>query len=418
MHGNAKQACRRIFDEIWNEDDHGHLRELVGRECGFDDLPTGSRRSPPLLLLDLVNAYKAFVPDLRFQVVAQIQERRTVVTYWSAEGTHGGVALGVYPTRRRVRLHGALVARLTPRGNVASVHGSWDVRGFSQQVGVDCADLERMLAPGENSVPLRAIHECPGRPLLFFPTMSLPGWITWKRFIDALRGQRPVITYECLATRRALERQYPQSYALQDENRALRAALDASGCHGPYDIVGHSAGGTLALDFALEHPAEVRSLTLIEPGLAWLLSATDSIDPELRRFIAHRLTCYAGRLTRARYAAFLRETYGDANYDPTRSPRWPLLCAYMHNMRFRRALFTHVDDPERLRSLRCPVLLIKGQASDPYHRAAMHVLLRWIRDAELVEMPGGHVPHFGAGAAPFLALLERFHGTCRQRQAS
>jgi pimeloyl-ACP methyl ester carboxylesterase len=167
----------------------------------------------------------------------------------------------------------------------------------------------------------------------------------------------------------------------------------------------------LALDFAMDHPEQVRSLTLIEPGLAWLLAATGSIDSALKRVIRHRMSCYAMPLTRARYARFLRETYGEEGYDPRRSPRWRMMCAYMGNMRFRSALFAHVDRAERLAAFRCPVLLIQGRNSDPFHRAVMSALRARMPGARFVEMPGGHVPHYGAGVVPFLRLLEELHAS-------
>ena len=413
---DAKRASRRVLEEVWNEDDHGRLGELIGRECLFDDVTMRSGRPTSLALIDLVNAYKAFVPDLRFEVVTQVKERRTVMTYWRAEGRHSGLALKVPPTRQPVQLRGTLVATTTPAGAVERVRGTWDLRGFAQQVGVGAEDIERMLWLADDAIPLRAVHESPeGVPVLFFPAMSLPGWITWRRFTDALRDRRPVVNYQCLANRWAIERpEVTHDYSLKGEISSLRAALEQSGCRGPYDVVGHSAGGTLALDFALDHGDDVRSLTLIEPGLAWLLSATGALDPDLRRVIRRRISCYTGRLTASKYAAFLRETYGDPAYEPTTSPRWPLLCAYMRNMRFRRTLFTSGGEPERLRSLRCPVLLIQGRDSDALHRAGVAALRTWITGATYVEMPGGHVPHFGAGVVPFLTILEQFHGSVDQ----
>src|SRR5689334_495271 len=257
---DAKQASKRVFEDVWNEDDHGRLGELIGRECLFDDVTVRAGRPTSLALIDLVNAYKAFVPDLRFEVVTQVKEQRTVMTYWRAEGRHSGWALGISPTRERVQLRGTFITTTTPTGAVERVRGSWDLRGFALQVGVHSEDIERMLRLADDAIPLRAVEESPvGVPVLFFPTMSLPGWITWKRFIDVLRARRPVITYQCLANRLALERpEVPHDYSLTGEISSLRAALERSCCRGPYDVVGHSAGGALALDFALDYPDDVR----------------------------------------------------------------------------------------------------------------------------------------------------------------
>lgn len=47
-------------------------------------------------------------------------------------------------------------------------------------------------------------------------------------------------------------------------DQALELALEAAP-EGSFDLVGHSYGGCLALRLLVEHPARVRSLTLIEP---------------------------------------------------------------------------------------------------------------------------------------------------------
>ena len=46
----------------------------------------------------------------------------------------------------------------------------------------------------------------------------------------------------------------------------------------PVDLIGHSFGGTVALRIALERPALVRSLTLIEPVLFSILRGSTAYD--------------------------------------------------------------------------------------------------------------------------------------------
>jgi pimeloyl-ACP methyl ester carboxylesterase len=54
------------------------------------------------------------------------------------------------------------------------------------------------------------------------------------------------------------------SYRLSDAAAPIRAAL--RDCSEPVDIVAHSFGGAVALRYALENPARVSSLTVIEPS--------------------------------------------------------------------------------------------------------------------------------------------------------
>lgn len=108
-------------------------------------------------------------------------------------------------------------------------------------------------------------------PVLFFPTPTLPGWITWKPFIDVLGKSRSVLTFELEATRLGfLGHTVPENYSLRRETQLLADSLAKSPVEGPLDLVGHSAGAQLALDFALDHADRVRSLILIEPACGWV----------------------------------------------------------------------------------------------------------------------------------------------------
>ena len=415
---DPKMACRRIFDEIANQEDHGCLKTLVDDACGFDDIGARPSRSGPLVLLDLLNAYRMFVPDLTFTVEEQLREGRKVVTCWSATGRHRGFAEGLPPSGATVRLRGTLVATTSPWGRLEHLRGSWDVAGFVHQIGIARRRFDALLAPAHDTVRIRAIAQVDGVPILLFPTLSLPGWVTWRHFVDDLKTRRPVITFQALGNRRAFEGDpVTRDYGVRAENRALRVALERAGLRPPYDIVGHSAGGTAALDFALDHPREARSLTLVEPGPSWVLQGRGRADAATRAFLRQRLARYSGPVTKTRYASLLRHSYGIKGYDPRPKPYWPNLCAYMRNMMFRKAFLTHADDPQRLAQVSCPVLLIQGTESDPFHRNVMRALDSMLPHAQYVEMPGGHVPHFGDGREPFLKLLRRFHSSLHRRAA-
>lgn len=63
--------------------------------------------------------------------------------------------------------------------------------------------------------------------------------------------------------------------ALDDVVRLVATAL--SGLDEPFDLVGHSFGGAVALQFARVMPERVRTLTLIEPAAFFLLKDTDVV---------------------------------------------------------------------------------------------------------------------------------------------
>jgi pimeloyl-ACP methyl ester carboxylesterase len=303
------------------------------------------------------------------------------------------------------------VADVSRRGAVDRLRGAWDIGSFLSQLGCSVAQMERLLPLGDGEVPIRVVCEAAGVPLVLFPTLSLPGWTTWKRFTDALKPQRPIVNLQLVGNRLAIDDGDATGYSVRSESDASMRALCRAGLVGPFDIVGHSAGGTIALDFALNWPEVVRTLVLIEPGAAWVLRGAGRMHGAIRAFVRDRLGAYATTMTSRRYGNFLKRSYGDPGYDPWKSPFWPLLCAYRNNMKFRAALYTHADDMQRLRCLKCPVLLVRGTESDVFHHAVIDILAEHLCNARIVDLPGGHVPHFGRGMKPFLDVVAAFQGS-------
>src|SRR4029077_13043275 len=67
----------------------------------------------------------------------------------------------------------------------------------------------------------------------------------------------------------------PDGYWLKLESAAMTRALDDLQLSGALDIVGHSFGALVALDFALDHPDRVRTLVLAEPPAFWAVPAEE-----------------------------------------------------------------------------------------------------------------------------------------------
>jgi pimeloyl-ACP methyl ester carboxylesterase len=254
-----------------------------------------------------------------------------------------------------------------------------------------------------------------GRPLVLVGG-GLTGMASWEPHQALLAGQRKVVRAQLLSVQYGLDaRPLPAGYSVAMEADALGRALDDLGFVEPIDLVAWSYGGEVSLDYALRHPARIRSLTLIEPPAMWALEATGRMDADARRgsdeLRAFYATVRGPEVTPEQLATFARLVGlvppGHAAQDLPAWPSW---------LKHRRSLLTG-DSPwratgtrEQLAALRAPVLLVKGTGSAHFLHQIIDGLAGALPNARVIELPGGHAPQLVARDR-FLAELAQLTGS-------
>ena len=131
-----KAIARRFFEDIFSQGNLAVADEIIAsdyQDCGpgaIPGLPPGPEGSKML-----VTVYRNAFPDINFTIDEQIAEGDTVVTRWTATGTHKGELAGIPPTGRSVTVVGVAVDRVV---NGKLVVG-WDISdryGMLEQLGV------------------------------------------------------------------------------------------------------------------------------------------------------------------------------------------------------------------------------------------------------------------------------------------
>lgn len=131
------------------------VRRVVERACNDGDLtvldavlpPPGAPDQPGVVRLrQVLPAFRAAVPDARWQIVDLIAAGNTVVTRLSVQGTFSGALVGLAPPGRPATLSGVAISRFA-RGRLIELWLQADLLGFLQQLGVlPALDLDQVVA--------------------------------------------------------------------------------------------------------------------------------------------------------------------------------------------------------------------------------------------------------------------------------
>ncbi|MDT9000679.1 alpha/beta fold hydrolase [Paucibacter sp. APW11] len=181
---------------------------------------------------------------------------------------------------------------------------------------------------------------------------------------------------------------------LATEVAALLRSVDVGdeGVH----LIGHSYGGAVAMQLALQRPQLVRSLTLYEPVAFGVLAACEPEDPSWREIqdVARYVDgCLAQGQTIAAAQAFVNYWHGCDLWSVLKLHQRDALAARMKTVSHHfQALFDARWSPQLLSQLQQPVQLIcGGRTRAPAARVAA-LLAQHLPNAQLHTLPeAGHM---------------------------
>ena len=202
-------------------------------------------------------------------------------------------------------------------------------------------------------------------------------------------------------------RPLPANYSIKTESRALAATLDSLGFTTPVDVVAWSFGALVSLDYSLDHPDRIRTLTLIEPPAIWVLHETGKFDDEMQKNADFFMKFY-GDITEDMLADFLQRAGLVPPGQSARDlPQWKGWVPFRQSLRNNPFAVNYKDKLPRLKKFQPPVLLVKGTGSTVWLHNIIDGLSKNIPHSSVVEFPGGHAPHL-VSRDSFLSELEKF----------
>jgi pimeloyl-ACP methyl ester carboxylesterase len=246
-----------------------------------------------------------------------------------------------------------------------------------------------------------------GQPVVLVPG-GLTGWLSWKPHAERLARARRVVRVQLLAVELGLTGEsLPAGYSVRYESEALARAVEHADVDRA-DFAAWSFGAEISLDYALNNPGRVRTLTLIEPPAVWVLRSRGPLSQDMveQQQVLARLG--PGPISEEQLVWFSHFAgFVPPGVDPRTLPPWPQWFEHRQSLRIQDAPLRHEDSIERVRKFARPVLLFKGGGSASFLHQIVDILGQEFPDAQVAELPGGHGLHI-ASMDRFLQLLNAF----------
>jgi pimeloyl-ACP methyl ester carboxylesterase len=247
-----------------------------------------------------------------------------------------------------------------------------------------------------------------GRPLVLIPG-GLTGSVSWDPFVPGFSDSNRILQFQLLNVQYGLEnKQLPANYTMRMESEALAESLNEIGITTPVDFIGWSFGGFVLLDFALNHPHLIRTLTLIEPPAFWILKANGKLSTKTNTIMEFMKTL-TGDITEKQLEEFMITVgFAPPGTNLEEHQQWNTWVKYRNSLRNSGHVVMHTDDIARLNNFESPVLLVKGTGSAGFLHDIIEILGQFLPQSRTVELAGGHAPHIVSGDE-FLSIIRKFH---------
>ncbi len=247
-----------------------------------------------------------------------------------------------------------------------------------------------------------------GIPIVLVPG-GLSGWVSWQPHAEVLSKTHQVLRVQLLTMAAAETQQTPtKSYSLRSESEALKNTLDKLKID-KIHLVGWSHGGEVSLDFALNNPECIATLTLIEPAAWWIARAHGKFREEEQGF-RKLFGSFHSPPTEEDLIGFLNMNgLVPPGLDPRQMPRWAVWNEMKTSLLSLHTVIEHSDSLDRLQRIRDkPVLLVKGKESTPDNAGIVDLLANDLtQNSRVLILPDGHACHIVA-KDQFIKALEQF----------
>ena len=202
-----------------------------------------------------------------------------------------------------------------------------------------------------------------------------------------------VIRMEQFNVQYATERlMLPKDYSVQMESDAIKFTLDSLNIKEPVILVGHSYGGLIAFDFALNHPDYIRSLVLIEPPIFGIAEIKNESPEGMKKMqeLSKQFTPQS-EITEDMVKQFRCDLMNCDTFDIRKHPLWATWIKQKNRLRGLSVVNNYQIDLKKLHQFQKPVLIVTGTQTVPFHTRIDELLAAEFSLAKTASIQGGHI---------------------------
>ena|ERR1051326_353336 len=228
------------------------------------------------------------------------------------------------------------------------------------------------------------------------PIVMLPGGTAdisaYAPHAKELSANYKVIRMEHLSVQYADEgRILPANYSVKTESEAIGNTLDSLRVKEPIVLVGWSYGAVIAIDFALNHSKQIRSLVLFEPPSFWIAEERKESPEGMKRM--EDLSCRflpSAVITEEDVKDFRCDLLNCDSIDIKKLPQWLTWLKQKDRLRGLAAVSAYKNKIKNLHRFKKPVLLMNGSSTVAFHKRINELLAAEFPNVTRKEIPGGH----------------------------
>ncbi len=184
----------------------------------------------------------------------------------------------------------------------------------------------------------------------------------------------------------------PKNYSVKSESKAVKATLDSLLITTPVILIGHSYGGVIAFDFALNYPDRIKSLVLVEAPLFDIAKRKGGYS-EKTNHIVQLTKNFTPRatITEEMIKSFRCEMTNCDTFDIRSHPMWSKWLKEKDRLRGLSAVSSYKIDFKKLHAFTKAVLIITGTKTIEPHFTVDKLLSREFSKAKTAILQGDHI---------------------------